>query len=106
MRGTSTFSDQIRDVIRTSGISRYALSKRTGVAAAALCRFMQGHRELTTDTLDRLAPELDLMVEKRSENKTPPGTPGSRGVFVSGEKGKLATLARAKHKKQRKLRSF
>src|SRR4051794_1642106 len=100
MSRPSTFTDQIRDVIKRSGISRYAISKRTGIDQAALCRFMQGQRGLTTDTLDRLAPELDLMVETRTERKTPPGTPGSRGVFVSGETRKLATLARAKRKNQ------
>jgi len=56
------FSDQIRTAIDQSGISRYALSKRTGVTQAALCRFMQGKCGLTTDTLDRLAPELSLVL--------------------------------------------
>jgi transcriptional regulator with XRE-family HTH domain len=57
-----TFTDQIRFAIQDSGVSRYALSKRTGVTQAALCRFMKRQTGLTTDTLDRLAGELDLRV--------------------------------------------
>jgi hypothetical protein len=57
-----TFSDQIRSAILESGISRYALSKRTGVTQAALCRFMQRQRGLTTHTLDRIGRELNLSV--------------------------------------------
>jgi DNA-binding Xre family transcriptional regulator len=41
---------------------RYALSQRTGVTQAALCRFMQGRRGLTTDTLDRLSEHLQMQV--------------------------------------------
>ena len=59
-----------------SGISRYALSKRTGVTQAALCRFMQGRCSLTTDTLDRLAPELELKVDALYA-KTPAGAAGA-----------------------------
>jgi transcriptional regulator with XRE-family HTH domain len=89
-----TFSDQIRDVIKSSGISRYALSKRTGVTQAALCRFMQGQRGLTTDTLDRLAPELQLEVDAPYA-ETPAGALGKRVNYAN-------TLASRRKQKVRK----
>src|SRR5436190_2231498 len=106
MPSSSSFSNQIRSVIQHSGISRYRLSKRTGVTQAALCRFMQGQSGLTTETLDRLAPELDLRVEKRTENKTPSNTRRRRGVFFSGEKTILANAHKRRSKKQGKISRF
>ena len=93
MSRASTFSNQIRSVIQKSGISRYALSKRTGVTQAALCRFMQGQCALTTETLDRLAPELGLTIDARYA-QTPAGAAGKRvnyaNVAAHGRKQKVA----------------
>jgi transcriptional regulator with XRE-family HTH domain len=82
MSRVSNFSDQIRSAIRGSGISRYALSKRTGVTQAALCRFMQGQCGLTTDTLDRLAPKLKLRVDALYA-QTPVGAAGKRVSYAN-----------------------
>jgi hypothetical protein len=87
-------------------MSRYALSKRTGVAQAALCRFMQGQRGLTTDSLDRLAVSLQLRVEKITEKETPAGASKTRGV---GSETEIKTPARARKQmpeKQRKISRF
>jgi hypothetical protein len=51
---------------------------------------MQGQAGLTTDTLDRIAGELEMRVEKRSEKKTPAGTPGTGSLLFSREKRILA----------------
>jgi hypothetical protein len=64
---------------------------------------MQGRCALTTDTLDRLAPELELMVEKKTENKTPSGVAKTRGIIVSVEKGTAATACKQAAKNQRKI---
>jgi transcriptional regulator with XRE-family HTH domain len=56
----STITDQLRQAILNCGMSRYELSKRTGVDQAALSRFMHGQCGLLTTTLDRLCPVLGL----------------------------------------------
>jgi transcriptional regulator with XRE-family HTH domain len=55
-------SNQLRAIIADCGITRYELSKLTGVQQAALSRFMAGHVGLTLATLDRLAPVLGLKI--------------------------------------------
>ena len=59
-------SDQIRKAIDASGMTRYQISKATGIAQSTLSRFMAGHA-MSTDVLDALAPVLGLsIVVKRS----------------------------------------
>jgi transcriptional regulator with XRE-family HTH domain len=53
-------SDAVRQAIHRSGLSRYEISKMSGVQQASLSRFMTGERGLTTATLDELAPILGL----------------------------------------------
>ena len=62
-----TLSDQLRQIIADCGMSRYEISKQSGVPEAALSRFVNGKTGLTTDTLDRLAPTLglELTVKRR-----------------------------------------
>ena len=48
-------SDQLRRAIDGSGLSRYEISKRTGIAQATLSRFMAGIGGLSTDGLDKIA---------------------------------------------------
>ena len=55
-------SDQIRRAVDGCGLSRYAISKETGIAESTLSRFMSGERGLPTKTLDRLADFLDLNI--------------------------------------------
>jgi transcriptional regulator with XRE-family HTH domain len=55
-----TFSNQLRQIMANSGLSRYEIAKRSGVDEAALSRFASGERGLTTDTLDRLTQALGL----------------------------------------------
>ncbi len=58
-------SDQLRQIIRGCGISRYELCKRTRVSEGGLSRFMSG-LDVTTRTIDALAKELGLeLVAKR-----------------------------------------
>ena len=53
-------SDQIRQAVEGCGMTRYRISRETGVDQATLSRFMSGERGLPMKTLDRLADFLDL----------------------------------------------
>ena len=52
-------SDAVRQAI---GESRYAIAKATGIDESALGKFYNGHRGITTDTLDRLGEYLGLRI--------------------------------------------
>jgi len=67
---------------------------------------MHGKRSLTTDTLDRIAPELDLKVEKTTENKTPSGAAPARAISFSVEKGAVANARKRVPQNQRKSSQF
>lgn len=62
MKRRQRFSDEIRAAIERSGVSRYALCKRVGLAQSAMSRFMSGEQGLSLAVLDRLAAALDLHV--------------------------------------------
>jgi transcriptional regulator with XRE-family HTH domain len=68
------FSDAIRNAVKESGMSRYAIAKKLGVSQALLSRFMSG-AWLGQPTMDALAELLGLgvtVVKKQadgSENK-------------------------------------
>ena len=54
------FSDQIRDVVDASGLSRYAICKAIELNQGAMSRFMAGNSGLSMDVLDRLAGLIGL----------------------------------------------
>ncbi len=56
------FSDQIRDAVNGSGLSRYAICKAIGFNQGAMSRFMSGRGGMSLDTLDRLAKLLEMTV--------------------------------------------
>ena len=47
-------TDQLRRLIRESGITCYVIAKETGVSNAALSRFLSGERGLSSKALDML----------------------------------------------------
>lgn len=61
------FSDQLRRLIETSGESRYAICKATGLQQATLTRFMQGKGGLSVEGLDKLAGHLRWEVRKKGK---------------------------------------
>jgi hypothetical protein len=63
----STFSDQLRALIRRDGRTIYAIETAAGVPRGGVGRFLSGERGLTTDTLDRLAVVLGMRVVGRDE---------------------------------------
>ena len=56
------FSDQLREVVKTCGLTRYRITKETGVNETTLWRFVHGKGGLSTDSLDRIAELLHLEV--------------------------------------------
>ena len=52
-------------------MTRYAISKQTGIAESVLSRFVVGGRGLAMHNLDRLVEVLELeLVTKRSQKRT------------------------------------
>ena len=60
------FSDQIRDAVNASGLSRYAICKTIGLSQGAMSRFMAGNSGLSMGALDRLAECIGLEVVIRT----------------------------------------
>lgn len=63
-------SEQLREAIEKAGVSRYELSKKTGVSQSTLSKFILGQRPgLSFDALDRIGQELGLVLVKKSPAK-------------------------------------
>jgi plasmid maintenance system antidote protein VapI len=60
-----TLADALRQAIRESGQSQNAISYATQVPAAAVSRFMNGHRDITLSTANRLCEFLGLELRPR-----------------------------------------
>jgi hypothetical protein len=64
------FTDELREAVRTCGLTRYAISKRTGIDQAVLCRFVAGGG-MSLKSVDRLMDVLGLKItigRKRKES--------------------------------------
>ena len=57
---TPNIEEQLRDAIRNSGLSRYRLSKLTGVSDGLLANFVNCKRSVTMTTAAKLAEALGL----------------------------------------------
>ena len=55
-------SDEIRDAIRSCGVSRYRIAKELSVSEGLLSKFMHKRSGLSMETLDALAGLLDLHI--------------------------------------------
>jgi len=62
-------SDQIRAAISAAEVTRYRISKDTGISESMLSRFMGGSRGLSMEALDTLGEYLDLEVVRRKTRK-------------------------------------
>lgn len=69
-RKTPTFTDQLRRLVETSGISRYRFAQESGIDETTLCRFVHGQRCLSERNLDKLGEYLRLRIA-RSRKKRP-----------------------------------
>lgn len=61
-RRSKRVSDQLRQVIDDSGLTRYRISRETGISQTALALFYNGQRGLSMKALDALGTYLELKV--------------------------------------------
>jgi len=62
-----TLSQQLREAITESGVSRYRISKETGVSEAALSKFILGHRGISVKAMDAVGAFLRLTITTRTK---------------------------------------
>ena len=55
-------TDQLRQAIDDSGLTRYEIAKQTGIDESALAKFYNGHRELSMEALNALGVCLQLTI--------------------------------------------
>jgi transcriptional regulator with XRE-family HTH domain len=55
-------TDQLRQAIDESGLTRYEIAKRTGIDESALAKFYNGHRGLSMEALNALGECLKLKI--------------------------------------------
>jgi len=55
-------TDQIRQAVVNSDLTRYAISKATGIPQSTLSRFVHGERGLSMESLDDIAALLHLRI--------------------------------------------
>jgi DNA transposition AAA+ family ATPase len=61
-KGTQLLTDQLRQAIDDSGLTRYQIAKGTGIDESALAKFYNGHRGLSMDALNALGEFLQLTI--------------------------------------------
>lgn len=68
---TKLVSDQLRQAIDDSGMSRYRISKETGISETALALFYNGQRGLSMKALNALGKclELKIILGRKPEKK-------------------------------------
>lgn len=62
-------SDEIREAVNASGMSRYAIAKALGIAESTMSRFVNGKGGLSMDYIDRLAELLGLHIVVKPTKK-------------------------------------
>ena len=55
-------TEQLRKAINDSGMTRYRISKETGISEASLSKFYLGQRGLSMEALDALGECLQLTI--------------------------------------------
>ncbi len=64
-----TLTEQLRAAIESAGISRYELSKQTGVSEPSLSKFVLGHRGISNKAMDAVGEYLGLSITPRRSAK-------------------------------------
>ena len=71
---SQTLSEQLKVMITTASVSRYAIAKATGVAESQLSRFLSGRAGLSLESIDKVGRFLGLRLVVESESRTNEGT--------------------------------
>ena len=66
-------TERIQEAIRSGGMSRYAISKATGIDQGLLCRFLKGQSSLSFETADKVLDALGLEVVIQPRRDTEKG---------------------------------
>jgi transcriptional regulator with XRE-family HTH domain len=61
-RRSNLLTDQLRQAIDDSGLTRYQIAVATGIDESALAKFYNGHRGLSMDALNALGEFLQLTI--------------------------------------------
>jgi hypothetical protein len=61
------FTDQVRQAIRDSGLSQYAIWKACGIDKGNMSRFMRGQVGLSLENLDRIADLIGMTATLKSK---------------------------------------
>ena len=64
-----SFSDRLRQAVRESELTRYAISVQTGIDQGTLCRFIRGERGISLESVDQLMECLGMEVRPRRKRK-------------------------------------
>ena len=59
---SNLLTDQLRQAIDDSGLTRYRIAKETGISESALAQFYNGHRGLSMTALNALGEFLQLRI--------------------------------------------
>jgi DNA transposition AAA+ family ATPase len=70
-RQTKSLTDQLRQAIDESGLTRYQIAKETGIDESALGKFYNGHRGLSMEALNALGEclELEIIMRRKPAKK-------------------------------------
>ena len=68
-----SLSDELRQAIERSGVSRYSIWQQTGIDQGSLSKFMDGERGLSIESIDKLAELLGLHIVAKPEPRRPKG---------------------------------
>ena len=60
-----TFSNQLREAVRNSESTCYAISKETGIDQAVLSKFLRGERGMLIPSIDALVEYLNLELSEK-----------------------------------------
>ena len=68
-----SLSDELRQAVERSGLSRYAIWQQAGIDQGSMSKFMAGERGLTLESIDKLAELLGLHIVAKPERHRPKG---------------------------------
>lgn len=60
-----SFSEQLKQAIESSELTRYRIAKDSGVAQSTLSQFINGNRAISLANIDRICELLDLELVPR-----------------------------------------
>lgn len=68
-----SLSDELRQAVERSGLSRYSIWQQTGIDQGSLSKFMDGERGLGLESIDKLAELLGLHIVAKPQPRRPKG---------------------------------